>query len=126
MAKIFALAVFFLMSAQAWAAPPKWIPLGKPAPGAAAVFYSPSTARIENDRGTSVRAVDVKFVGVNGTEMQQTWKVDKDTCNQRLVDVAFFENGKAIGGQRSLSTHDAGLNSTKIARAACGLNPVVL
>lgn len=38
----------------------KWVRIFTPALSAPEVFYSPATARIESDRGTKVRAVDVK------------------------------------------------------------------
>lgn len=104
-----------------WAAQAVWQPLATPAPGATAIFYSPTTARLENDRGNAVRAVDVKYVAADGREHLETWKVSVASCAGRLVDVSIFENGKFTAMQRSLSTVNFQLDSTRMARAACGL-----
>lgn len=120
------IAGFFLIgfSSLASSAEPKWVTMFTPAPGAPEVFYSPSTARIENDRGTRVRAVDVKAVAANGQEHRETWKVVDAECSAgKLLDVSIFVNGELVGMQRSLSLTNHRLDSTRMARVACGLSP---
>ncbi len=108
--------------APALASEPKWEPLTTPAPGAPQALYSPSTARVEDDRGTAVRAVDVKFVAADGPVLEQTWKVVAEACKPgQLLDVAIYEKGQVKGYQRNLSLTNAGLPSTRMARPACGL-----
>ena len=110
--------VALLASPLAQAAPPVWQPLVTPAPGAPAIYHSPATAKLENDRGSVVRALDVKYVAVDGREHLETWKVNVALCTGRFVDVSIFENGKLAGMQRSLSTTNLQLDSTRMARAA--------
>lgn len=97
-----------------------WEPAAPAVPGVSRVFYSPSTARVEKENGIKVRAVDVKFVGLNGQVAYQTWKVNLASCNERFVDIAIYENGQLIGLQRSVSTTNLRLDSTRMALAACG------
>ena len=97
-----------------------WEPAAPVVPGVARVFYSPSTARVVKENGVKVREVDVKFVGLNGQTAYQTWKVNLASCNERFLDVAIYENGQFIGLQRSVSTTNLKLDSTRMALAACG------
>lgn len=97
-----------------------WEPVARATPGGSRVFYSPSTARVEKENGIKVRAVDVKFVGLNGQTAYQTWKVNLASCNDRFVDIAIYENGQPIGLQRNVSTTNLRLDSTRMALAACG------
>lgn len=97
-----------------------WKPAAPVVPGVARVFYSPSTARVVKENGVKMREVDVKFVGLNGQTSYQTWKVNLASCNERFLDVAIYENGQFIGLQRSVSTTNLKLDSTRMALAACG------
>lgn len=97
-----------------------WEPAAPAVPGVARVFYSPTTARVAKEDGIKVREVDVKFVGLNGQTAYQTWKVNLASCNERFLDVAIYENGQFIGLQRSVSTTNLKLDSTRMALAACG------
>ena len=116
--------VALLLSHAAFAAGEQWIPLKAAAPGTPQLYYSPSTAKIEGDRGAKVRSVDIKAVAADGAELRETWKVHVSQCTplpRKYVDVSIYSNGKFQGVQRGLSLTNTRLESTKMARAACGL-----
>ena len=66
----YALSLLITLAAigAAQAAGTDWVLVTTPAPGAPKVFYSPTTVKLENDRGTPVRATKVKIVTANGSE----------------------------------------------------------
>lgn len=122
----YALSLLIALAAigAAQAAGTDWVLVTTPAPGAPKVFYSPTTVKLENDRGTPVRATKVKIVAADGRETRETWKVVMSQCKplpRTYLDVSIYTNGKLAGVQRSLSLTNTKLDSTKMARVACGL-----
>lgn len=122
--RVVALTMLLGVIGSTHAGDPKWILMFTPAPGAPQVFYSPTTARIEDDRGTKIRAVDVRAVAADGQEHRETWKVVVAACVPgKYLDVSIYTNGQLTGAQRSLSLTNTRLDSTRMARVACGLTP---
>ena len=104
-------------AAATQAAEPTWEPVRDVIPGTPSLFYSPSSARTETDRGATIRVVDVRAEHPNGQIEEATWKVNANTCQSRLVDVAIYgKDGQFQGVQRSLSTL-----RDPMAQAVCGL-----